>query len=280
MPITETERKYLKNKHRGGKNNSKGSQYESFYAVYCLAELMNEYSSQKDAVYLTSQVADSFVDDLLVVKPTLEKIYSQLKNVRGLTWKAKHLESDFRRQMEVLQETGACFQLHLVYSDPDFTVENIPEGILSCTQTIYFPAYENLNKLLLSYNPFREAISRIALKGEDTKNDELFGIAGALLGAWNSCDQSCVSLAQIVEMMRQIGKGYVYVKGAFTIEMSEDCKTILNNCGLHFHMDGTKLYWSNANGRLTGSIEWTSDLERKLLENMPTELFDVVELLS
>ena len=25
MPITEKERKYLKNKHRGGKNNSKGA---------------------------------------------------------------------------------------------------------------------------------------------------------------------------------------------------------------------------------------------------------------
>ena len=75
MPITDEERIYLKNKHRGGENNRKGSQYENFYAVYCIAKLMDECQSQLDAVHLTSQVEDVFVDDLLIEKPTLEKIY-------------------------------------------------------------------------------------------------------------------------------------------------------------------------------------------------------------
>jgi hypothetical protein len=29
MPITQKEKKYLKNKHKGGKNNSKGAIYEA-----------------------------------------------------------------------------------------------------------------------------------------------------------------------------------------------------------------------------------------------------------
>ena len=29
MPITEAERKYLKNKNKGGKNNAKGNRYEN-----------------------------------------------------------------------------------------------------------------------------------------------------------------------------------------------------------------------------------------------------------
>ena len=37
MPISPQEKKYLKNKHKGGNNNSKGNIYESFlhYLLYC-----------------------------------------------------------------------------------------------------------------------------------------------------------------------------------------------------------------------------------------------------
>ena len=55
---------------------------------------------------------------------------------------------------------------------------------------------------------------------------------------------------------------------------------ILNNCGLRFHINGIKLYWSSANGRLKGEIEWTSELEQKLVDNAPKDLFEVIELLS
>lgn len=36
MPISPQEKKYLKNKHKGGNNNSKGNIYESFYTIYHL----------------------------------------------------------------------------------------------------------------------------------------------------------------------------------------------------------------------------------------------------
>ena len=62
---------------------------------------MDEYMSQWDAVYLTSQVPDAFVDDLLIEKPTFEKLYHQLKDVKALTWKSERLETDFKRQMEI-----------------------------------------------------------------------------------------------------------------------------------------------------------------------------------
>lgn len=38
MSISPKERKYLKNKHKGGKNNSKGNIYESYYTTYCIAD--------------------------------------------------------------------------------------------------------------------------------------------------------------------------------------------------------------------------------------------------
>lgn len=280
MPITKAERKYLKRKHQGGKNNSKGNQYENFYIVYCLALLMDEDISKWDDIYLTSQVLDAFVDDLLIEKPTSEKLYHQMKDVKALTWRSERLESDFKRQMEISQEMGECFQLHLVYSAKDSFLKEIPEEISSCTTAIYFPACESLNQLLLSYIPFKDAISKIAVRGEETKDDELFGIAGTLLGAWNSCEQKAVSLAQIAEFMRRVGEGYVNMRGYSAVEISEVCKMILNNCGLRFHINGIKLYWSSANGRLKGEIEWTSELEQKLVDNAPKDLFEVIELLS
>ena len=43
MPISPQEKKYLKNKHKGGNNNSKGNIYESFYTTYCIALFMNSH---------------------------------------------------------------------------------------------------------------------------------------------------------------------------------------------------------------------------------------------
>ena len=56
MPVTKAERNYLKRKHQGGRNNSKGASYESFYAVYCIASLMERYMQRLDDVCLSSQV--------------------------------------------------------------------------------------------------------------------------------------------------------------------------------------------------------------------------------
>lgn len=280
MPITDEERKYLKHKHRGGENNKKGSQYENFYAVYCIAKLMGECQSQLDAVHLTSQVEDAFVDDLLIERPTSEKIYHQLRDVQSLTWGNGRLKSDFRRQMEISQEMGECFYLKLVYSNGNCSLEEIPEELSLCTEAVYFPACESLNQLLLSYAPFQEAISSIAVAEEKAENDKLFGIAGALLGAWESCGQKAVSIAKISEIVQHLGKGYVNMKNYSGAEISEECKLILGRCGLRFHINGIMLYWSNANGRLNGEIEWTPGLEQRLLQEAPTDLYGIVELLS
>jgi hypothetical protein bacD2_24866 len=66
MPISPQEKKYLKNKHKGGNNNSKGNIYESFYTTYCIALFMNSHITQLDSVHFTSQLEECFVDDLLI----------------------------------------------------------------------------------------------------------------------------------------------------------------------------------------------------------------------
>ena len=66
MPITEADRQYLKHKNRGGKNNAKGNRYENYYAVFQIALLLNSHHERLDDVYLTTQLSNAFVDDLLI----------------------------------------------------------------------------------------------------------------------------------------------------------------------------------------------------------------------
>lgn len=279
MPVTKAERNYLKRKHQGGRNNSKGASYESFYAVYCIASLMERYMQRLDDVCLSSQVEACFVDDLLVAGPDGKRIYHQLKDVKGLTWKAGRLKSDFTRQMELSEEEGEIFRLKLVYSDPKSTVTKIPEELERCTTVSFFPSCSTLNQLLLSYQPFREAIRQITLT-EEAKDDELFGVAGILLGVWNGGVQTAISIRHINDVVRRNGKGYVNIKTYPNVELSAECRQILERYGFQFHTSGIKLYWSTAGGRLKGEVEWTPELECRMKEHVPADKFELIELLS
>ena len=146
MPISPQERKYLMNKHKGGNNNSKGNIYESFYTTYCIALFMNSHMAQLDSVHFTSQLEDSFVDDLLIEESnTAHRIYHQIKDVESLSWQTKRLQYDFERQMNISSERGEDFELRLVHSNSPTMVTPIPEKIVSSTSVSFFPAEKSLN---------------------------------------------------------------------------------------------------------------------------------------
>ena len=146
MPITAEERTYLKNKHKGGKNNSKGAAYESFYATYKIALLIDRYIKQLDDVRLTSQLENCFVDDLLIVEPDAHRTYHQLKDVKDLTWNTKKLRYDFKRQKDISSEVDENFELKLVHSN-------------STTMVIPFRMKSSLVPLLYSFQPRRALIN-------------------------------------------------------------------------------------------------------------------------
>lgn len=139
MPISPQEKKYLKNKHKGGNNNSKGNIYESFYTIYCIALFMNSHITQLDSVYFTSQLEECFVDDLLIEESnTAHRIYHQIKDVKNLSWQTKQLKHDFERQMDISSEMGENFELKLVHSNSPTMVTPIPEEIVSSTSVSFF----------------------------------------------------------------------------------------------------------------------------------------------
>lgn len=279
MPISSNERTYLKNKHKGGKNNSKGATYENFYATYSIALLINRYITQLDDIRLTSQLKNCFVDDLLIEEPDAHRTYHQLKDVKNLTWKTNKLQYDFKRQIDISSERHENFELKLVHSNPVAKVSPIPDDIISCTTTLFFPAEKSLNRLILSYPPFKNAIKDISIS-EQAEDDELSDIAITILGTWSGMEQKNISLKQISEAIRSKGRGYTNIKTYPNACISDSCKEIFNHCNLSVYTSGINLYWSANNGKLTGKIEWTSDMEQKLQTSAPSDFWTLIELLS
>lgn len=277
MPITQQEKTYLKNKHRGGQNNSKGAIYESYYATYKIASFINQHITQLENVLLTSQVTDTFVDDLLIKEPGSHLIYHQLKDVKNLTWETGKLKYDFTRQMEISSEKHELFDLNLIYSDQNCSVCVIPPEFCQYTTATYFPACSSINQLIISYPPFKEAIQNITVL-PNAEDDVLSGIATAILGTWNSIEQKNVSLQQISDLIRLNGQGYVNIKTYPTIEVSERCKAILTRFGLDFYENGLNLYWSYQH--MKGEVLWTKEKEHELQESNPSNLWDLIEILS
>lgn len=133
--------------------------------------------------------------------------------------------------------------------------------------------------MILSYSPLKEAIQSITVS-KQAEDDELSGIAGAILGAWSGMEQKDVSLKQISDAVRYIGKGYTNIKTYPNASVSDNCKEIFKRCNLDFYISGINLYWSADNNRLRGSIEWTTEMEQKLQETTPSDFWDLIELLS
>lgn len=238
---------------------------------------MNQYITQLSNIHLTTQLHDAFVDDLFIEEPNAHKTYHQLKDVKDLTWETSKLKYDFKRQTEISSERNEKFKLKLIYSNPNSSVSTVPSEISSYTTSEYFPSCSSINQLILSHPIFKEAIQQITVS-QQAENDELFGIAAAILGAWNSVEQESVSLQQILDIVHSIGKGYVNIKTYPNVEISEECKILLNQFGISFLEKGTTVYWNYHN--MNGEVVWTSEIEQKLQKANPANIWDLMELLS
>jgi hypothetical protein len=278
MPITEEERKYLKNKNKGGKSNAKGNRYENYYAVFQIALLLNSYRERLDDVCLATQLSNAFVDDLLIGVENSNKTYHQIKDVKDLSWNKDRLEYDFRRQKEISLENKEIFSLKLVHSNQagHQKLVEIPKEFSDCTDVEFFPASNELNQLLW-YSPFKDAIAEIVAEGRNN-DDVLIGVAGSILGAWESVNaEKSISLKQIRENISKINR-YDALKIYPTVELPDSCKKILEDIGVTFHTNGPLFYWKY--GFFEGRKEWTKEIEQNLLNNVPTKIEELISILG
>lgn len=280
MPISPEETKYLKNKNKGGTNNAKGERYEHFFATYQIASYMYQHLTRLKSVYLSAQLENAFVDDLLIEEPNKHRIYCQLKDIKKVMWgngRLSTLKYDFKRQIDICLENDEDFELKLVYSPFNAKV-TVPEEVGSYTSILHFPACSSINQLILIHSPFKDAIRNIAVNPETT-DEELAGIASGILGAWLSGEQKNVSLQQISDYVQSMDKGYINMKTYPSVAISNECKVIFERIvNFIFYTRGTMLYWSC--GNLSGKLPWTEDLEKRIIDVAPVEKWKLIEILG
>lgn len=133
--------------------------------------------------------------------------------------------------------------------------------------------------MILSYPPFKNAIQNITVLRE-AKDDELLGIAEAILGVWTGLEQKNISLKAISDEVKRIGKGLINIKTYPNIQIADSSQEILRRFDLCFYTCGNNLHWHTSNQKLSGKIIWTPEIEQKLENVQPSDLWELIELLS
>lgn len=282
MERNEDIKQYLSNKHKGGKNNQKGSLFEDFYAVYQIILGIAKYKPSFESVNFQTQVENAFVDDLLITYLG-HKIYHQLKNTQSLSWgqvdKKGDIAYDFAHQIEYCKECNETFTLKLVYSQKENKIgEHTPEVIKEYTVTEYFDYSPDLNSLVLISEPFKSALLAIVPDGDRVKIDELSNIASVFLGVWKGFDSnSRISLKEIVHRAEEIKQVNLNIYPDES--MSENCKIVLNAIeGFEYYISGRSLYWSI--GRMNGCCPWQYAIETEIIRRHPTDKWELISMLS
>lgn len=261
---------YLENKHRGGINNEKGSQYELNYATYQISNyllLTNDHN-----IHIKTQIEGAYLDDLLITLDDIHKYY-QIKNVKNLHWQS--LENDFNSQFDKSTANKEKFELGLVYSDSDFSAE-ISDKLKSHTEFIYFPYTSTLYLLIDSYKPFKDSLIKLCTIKEPT-NDLLYGIATAIIGVWCSIDKpKGTSMNYIADKLNNFKVNTILNADK---EINNKCKYILNSIpNFSYEIKGNKLIWDYAHSK-GNSTMWTPELETAIIENKPSTIKDIFKLL-
>jgi hypothetical protein len=236
--------KYLQNKIKGGRNNSKGNSFENFYAVYQIARSFNENLKPEETLF--SSQANTFVDDLLIeqIADKIEK-YFQIKDTAKLSWEAgEHpLKDDFIYQYKISKISGINAKLQIVVSDKSFydnLRSDIPGEIIGFIEVVHFETASSLNNLLRKNLVMKEELRKMcALTNPST--DKLETLATILLGAWDSTSKSKIQLKDIIDKSHSQNPNYI--KGHLN-KISHKLSEILNSInGFTYEIENGFLKW-------------------------------------
>ena len=283
--------KYLKNKHQGGINNAKGNVYENFFAVYQIAKLFNQNSSER--TLLTAQ-SFSFVDDLEIEYNSSENFkrrrykktikFFQTKDVGNLDWHSgEHpLETDFELQFIMAKKNGFNPKLNMVVSRAELSKKlnlTMPRKIKKYTRVGNFKSAASINSLI-RINPYvkDELMEMCAIS--NPSSDKLDTLGNIILGAWDGTDKTKIKLGDIIATCYNLNPNYL--KG-FSERISTQLKEILDSIiGFTYKVENGYIVWSYGktdSGTISfpiGSrdfLQWENDLF-----NLPrTQLFEGIE---
>lgn len=243
--LTKREQEYLKNKHQGGLNNSKGGKYELYYLVYELFSLIFQNKDQLDKTSFCVQKKDTFVDDLYFTFPGGRQSFVQIKNVQSLKWgtreEFKSICYDFIRQKE---ESNPC-SLSLVLSNKTVYGNMLlsPIELRAFASVIHFPYFEELER----YLDEKRFLSRIKSISAYTnpKKDQLIYLAKSFCGICSSLsNDKNHTLQYVVDSVNKSSSSKINYIFSKQIEMNEETKEILSEIeGLTFSIQHSAFLW-------------------------------------
>ncbi|MBE9189380.1 hypothetical protein IQ230_03170 [Gloeocapsopsis crepidinum LEGE 06123] len=260
--------KYLKNKNRGGSNNTKGNTYENYFAVYRIALLSPEVLEEHKEIQISSQVL-AFVDDLIIEYVNENIIWHyQLKNSSDITWdKGKKtnqsIADDFHKQYQLNKSQSKESELHLVVSYQyllDKLKADIPTSLEQYSRVIYFPYEDSLEEVLKKEDSFRHAIEYLCAF-DNPDPDKIECVASVLLGAWTSSTKSN-SVKDILKKAQASTPSFIR---SFSKEwqLDPEVENILSKIeDFQYNLTKGFLHWKYKDGLDLGTFPYSCDTEQ------------------
>lgn len=287
MKLSEREKIYLKNKHKGGLNNEKGNKYENYFIVYKICHYLSQFDNI-DKIYFSTQTED-FIDDLLI---NLDEnfTYFQLKSTNKLTWgngkKIKSLASDFylQRKKSLIDNKKSNFRL--VISNDDLRIKlntSRPKSIKSVLEVLHFEYHEDLNSMIKKNNSFHDSLCKI-MNIDAPSIDKLESLASTVYGAWGASTCKEVSIKEIFEKIKinQVS----FIRSKDVLDISDELDQVLSNIlGFRFIIENNFIKWTFKNtdsGILRfeiGSDEF-QQIEQQILDIRPTNFTNLEEIIT
>jgi hypothetical protein len=278
--------KYLKNKHKGGENNSKGNCFENYFAVFSIIKKFNEVGTEINPTFSCQLLC--FIDDFVIETDARNSIeHFQLKDVQDLGWTdGKHsIADDFSMQYELI-DYGKNKQLRLVVSSlglRDKLADGIPENIKDKVEVKHFETANSIPRLIQANGLFNEELKKMCALSNPSL-DKLEALATIVLGAWDATDKQQVPLSTLINNC--YNQNPHYIRGLEKTLGNQRLNRILSSIqDFSFKVENGFVTWSYKNTDIgtvsfqigsQGFMQWESDVinaEPATFENLETFLY-------
>lgn len=154
----------------------------------------------------------SFVDDFLIEKEKVRQFY-QIKDVQSLSWtnSSHSLEQDFDIQLKLEDAEGNDSECFIVVSEKavyETLVANMPHNLKSRSHVVQFLSGKTVNQLLQTNGTFKRAISDVCALNSPNF-DKLETVATIILGVWDACPKSTVTIKELYERSALLSPNYI-----------------------------------------------------------------------
>lgn len=202
---------YVANKHQGGNNGQKGTNYEDYFAVFLIADIVGKCLDKNHQISGSIEGQRyGFVDDLYLEDETIQSYY-QLKDSTRVLWgktsNSKSIASDFKNQAIIANHiSNKSLATVLVCSDEKTAQrrrKTIPRQIVKHTKVEHFPCPANgsasAEKLLMCNPALRQRLAKLSRTACDTDISELAATLITIKGIWSTQEKGLHDIGTIYD---------------------------------------------------------------------------------